>query len=42
MWTCSIVIGWNVYFCLQRLYETVYVHRFSHSTMPIFNIFKVL
>ena len=25
----------------QRLYETVFVHRFSHSTMPLLNIFKV-
>ncbi|ESO06550.1 hypothetical protein HELRODRAFT_155722 [Helobdella robusta] len=25
---------------LKRLYETIYVHRFSHSTMPLFNLFK--
>lgn len=24
----------------KRLYETVFVHRFSHATMPFFNLFK--
>lgn len=25
---------------IKRLYETVFVHRFSHATMPIMNLFK--
>ena len=25
---------------LQRIYETFHVHKFSHATMPIFNLFK--
>eukprot|EP00042_Codosiga_hollandica_P022183 m.80392 g.80392 ORF g.80392 m.80392 type:complete len:75 (-) comp50689_c0_seq7:2460-2684(-) len=30
-----------VFHYAKRLYETVFVHRFSHATMPIRNIFKV-
>jgi hypothetical protein len=25
---------------LQRIYETMHVHKFSHATMPLFNLFK--
>jgi len=25
---------------LKRIYETIYVHRFSHATMPVRNLFK--
>ncbi|KAN0008611.1 hypothetical protein ACTFIV_000127 [Dictyostelium citrinum] len=25
---------------IKRIYETIFVHRFSHGTMPIFNLFK--
>lgn len=30
---------WSLHYA-KRLYETVFVHRFSHSTMPIRNLFK--
>lgn len=30
---------WTLHY-VKRLYETVFVHRFSHSTMPIMNLFK--
>ncbi|KAK9499377.1 hypothetical protein O3M35_002425 [Rhynocoris fuscipes] len=30
---------WTFHYA-KRLFETVFVHRFSHSTMPIFNLFK--
>eukprot|EP00794_Sanderia_malayensis_P008259 gene8259-9142_t len=30
---------WSFHY-VKRLYETVFVHRFSHKTMPIRNIFK--
>lgn len=32
-------ICWSIHYA-KRLYETVFVHRFSHSTMPIMNLFK--
>ncbi|XP_071118142.1 very-long-chain enoyl-CoA reductase-like [Haliotis cracherodii] len=30
---------WTFHYA-KRLFETVFIHRFSHATMPIFNIFK--
>lgn len=30
---------WSLHYG-KRLYETVFVHRFSHATMPIMNLFK--
>lgn len=32
-------ICWTVHY-IKRILETIFVHRFSHSTMPIFNLFK--
>lgn len=32
-------ICWSIHYA-KRLLETLFVHRFSHSTMPIFNLFK--
>jgi len=32
---------WTLHYA-KRLLETVFIHRFSHSTMPIRNIFKVI
>ena len=31
---------WTLHYA-KRLLETVFVHRFSHNTMPIRNLFKV-
>jgi hypothetical protein len=28
------------YMCMQRIYETSHVHKFSHATMPIFNLIR--
>jgi len=32
-------ICWTIHYA-KRLLETLFVHRFSHATMPIFNLFK--
>lgn len=32
---------WSFHYA-KRLLETVFVHRFSHATMPIMNIFRVI
>ncbi|RWS27498.1 trans-2:3-enoyl-CoA reductase-like protein [Leptotrombidium deliense] len=32
-------VCWSFHY-LKRLYETVFVHRFSHATMPFLNLFK--
>ena len=32
--------AWSFHYA-KRLLETIFVHRFSHSTMPIANLFKV-
>jgi len=36
----SIAAGCWTFHYAKRLLETVFVHRFSHATMPIFNLFK--
>lgn len=37
---CSIAAAcWSLHYA-KRLLETIFVHRFSHSTMPIRNLFK--
>ena len=33
-------ICWSFHY-IKRLLETVFVHRFSHATMPIANLFRV-
>jgi len=34
------MVCWTLHYA-KRLLETIFVHRFSHSTMPIRNLFKV-
>ena len=39
-WCFSIAAGcWTLHYA-KRLLETLFVHRFSHATMPIFNLIK--
>ena len=39
--SCSIAAAcWSGHF-VKRLLETIFIHRFSHATMPLFNLFKV-
>ena len=33
-------ICWTFHYA-KRLFETIFIHRFSHSTMPIANLFRV-
>jgi len=39
--TCTnlAVICYSLHY-MKRIFETLFVHRFSHGTMPIFNLFK--
>ncbi|XP_076028622.1 trans-2,3-enoyl-CoA reductase Sc2 [Oratosquilla oratoria] len=39
--TCTHIAAgcWAVHY-IKRILETMYVHRFSHGTMPVFNLFK--
>lgn len=36
----SIAAGCWTFHYAKRLFETQFVHRFSHGTMPLFNLFK--
>lgn len=37
---CRIaVIAWTLHYA-KRLFETFFVHKFSHGTMPLTNLFK--
>ena len=39
---CSVAcVCWTVHYA-KRLLETIFIHRFSHNTMPVRNIFKVV
>lgn len=35
-----MILGMMVFHFAKREYETLFIHRFSHGTMPIMNIFK--
>ncbi len=34
------MVCWAIHY-IKRILETLFVHRFSHNTMPIMNLFKV-
>ncbi|GMH32245.1 hypothetical protein BSKO_00079 [Bryopsis sp. KO-2023] len=36
----QLAMGYWIFHYLKRILETFFVHRFSHGTMPIFNLFK--
>lgn len=36
----TLALGYWTFHYVKRLLETFYVHKFSHATMPVFNLFK--
>ncbi|XP_050313881.1 very-long-chain enoyl-CoA reductase [Anthonomus grandis grandis] len=38
--TALLALGcWSIHY-MKRIYETIFIHRFSHGTMPLRNLFK--